>query len=77
MKIVPLAEVERRHILNVLRACGGNKRMAAEGLKMDRRTLYRRLDVYEDGLVVKRKPRGVTAAASSSPRATRAARRLR
>jgi DNA-binding NtrC family response regulator len=42
-----LAEVERRHILHVLAAARGNKRLAARILGVDRRTLYRKLEAYE------------------------------
>ncbi|MBZ0230798.1 MAG: sigma-54 dependent transcriptional regulator [Deltaproteobacteria bacterium] len=41
--LVSLAEVERRHIRQVMRAVGGNKTMAARILGIDRRSLYRRL----------------------------------
>jgi two-component system response regulator HydG len=47
--LLPLAEVERRHILHVLDAVEGNKRLAARILGIDRRTLYRKLDQYEAG----------------------------
>jgi len=40
---VPLEEVERRYILQVLTALGGNKSVAAQVLGVDRRTLYRKL----------------------------------
>jgi two-component system response regulator AtoC len=43
-----LAEVERRHILAVLDAVGGNKQDAARLLGIDRRTLYRKLDRFDD-----------------------------
>ncbi len=43
---LPLAEVEKRHILTVLEALGGNKSSAATVLGLDRRTLYRKLAEY-------------------------------
>lgn len=42
----PLAEIERRHILQVLEAVDGNKSMAARILGLDRKTLYRKLLQY-------------------------------
>jgi DNA-binding NtrC family response regulator len=45
--LLPLAELERRHILHILDAVGGNKRLAARILGLDRRTLYRKLDRYQ------------------------------
>ncbi|PMR78629.1 sigma-54-dependent transcriptional regulator [Halomonas urumqiensis] len=39
-----LADVEKRYILKVLEATGGNKRRTADILGIARRTLYRRLD---------------------------------
>jgi transcriptional regulator with PAS, ATPase and Fis domain len=42
-ELVPLEEVERRYILRVLDAAGGNKSIAARILGLDRNTLYRRL----------------------------------
>jgi len=44
----PLEDVERRHILRVLDAVEGNKSLAAQILGVDRRTLYRKLERYED-----------------------------
>ena len=38
-----LEEVERRYILRVLEACGGNRTDAAKILGLDRKTLYRKL----------------------------------
>ncbi len=45
-EIVTLDELERRHLLRVLRLVGGNKSRAAQLLGLDRRTLYRKLDRY-------------------------------
>jgi two-component system response regulator HydG len=44
--LVPLEEVERRHILRVFDAMHGNKSQAAHVLGLDRKTLYRRLERY-------------------------------
>jgi two-component system response regulator HydG len=41
---LPMDEVERRYVLRVLEAVGGNKTTAAQILGFDRRTLYRKLD---------------------------------
>lgn len=41
-----LAEVERAHIEATLAATGGNRKRAAELLKIDVRTLYRRLEKW-------------------------------
>jgi DNA-binding NtrC family response regulator len=43
---LPLAELERRHILAVLARLRGNRSRAAEVLGIPRRTLYRRLEEY-------------------------------
>ncbi len=40
----PMDEIEKRYILRVLEAVGGNKRQAARILGFDRKTLYRKLD---------------------------------
>jgi two-component system response regulator HydG len=45
-----MEEVERRHILRVLKAVGGNKTTAAEILGFDRRTLYRKLERYGEAV---------------------------
>jgi two-component system response regulator HydG len=45
-EMVSLEEMERRYILRVLRAVGGNKKIAAQVLDLDRSTLYRKLDRY-------------------------------
>ncbi|MEO8700592.1 MAG: sigma-54 dependent transcriptional regulator [Kofleriaceae bacterium] len=43
--LVPLVEVERRYIVHVVEACGGNQSLAAQILGIDRKTLHRRLAV--------------------------------
>ncbi len=43
---VELEEVERRHILRVMDAVGGNKTLAARVLRLGRKTLYRKLAAY-------------------------------
>ena len=42
--VLPMDEVERRYVLQVLEAMGGNKASAARALGVDRRTLYRKLE---------------------------------
>ncbi|HEY6464034.1 MAG TPA: sigma-54 dependent transcriptional regulator [Polyangiaceae bacterium] len=42
--LLPMEEVERRYVRQVLDAMGGNKASAARLLGMDRRTLYRKLE---------------------------------
>jgi two-component system response regulator HydG len=46
---LPLHEMEKRYILTVLEAMGGNKSTAATVLGVDRRTLYRKLAEYRSG----------------------------
>ena len=41
--LLPLAEVERRYVLEVLKAAGGSRSVAARLLGIDRKTLYRKL----------------------------------
>lgn len=45
-ELVPLEEVERRYILRVMEAAGGNKTLAANILGLGRKTLYRKLEGY-------------------------------
>ena len=45
-ELLSMEEVERRYVLRVLEALGGNKRQAAKVLGFDRRTLYRKLERY-------------------------------
>jgi DNA-binding NtrC family response regulator len=42
-----MSEVEKRYILRVLEAVGGNKTTAAQVLGLDRRTMYRKLERFE------------------------------
>ncbi|HEV8247910.1 MAG TPA: sigma-54 dependent transcriptional regulator, partial [Polyangiaceae bacterium] len=44
--LVPLEDIERRYILKVLEAVGGNKSLAAETLGLNRKTLYRKLAAW-------------------------------
>ncbi len=43
---LPLAEVEKRHIMRVLSSTGGNKTRAAKVLGIDTKTLYNKLKAY-------------------------------
>jgi DNA-binding NtrC family response regulator len=45
-ELLPLDVVEKRHILSVLAACGGNKAQAARVLAIGRKTLYRKLELW-------------------------------
>lgn len=45
-ELLPLDEVERRHILYVLELCHDQRTRAAQLLGIDRKTLYRRLVAY-------------------------------
>lgn len=44
--LLPLAEIERRYILHVLKTVNGNKSIAAKILGLDRKTLYRKMDKF-------------------------------
>jgi DNA-binding NtrC family response regulator len=46
-QVVPLRELERRYIQEVLRQTDGNRSRAAEILGLDRKTLYRKLQEYD------------------------------
>jgi len=52
---LPLAEVEKRHILRVLASTGGNKTRAARVLGIDTKTLYNKLKAYKSADQVARK----------------------
>jgi DNA-binding NtrC family response regulator len=45
-ELLPLEHVEQRYILRVLEAVGGNKTLAAQTLRIGRKTLYRKLVQY-------------------------------
>ena len=47
--LVPLDEVERRYIVHVVEACAGNQSLAAQILRIDRKTLHRRIKSYRIG----------------------------
>jgi two-component system response regulator AtoC len=53
-ELLPMEEVERRYILRVLEAVGGNKTLAAQVLGFDRRTLYRKLERCREAVPPKR-----------------------
>ena len=53
-ELLPMEEVERRYILRVLEAVGGNKTLAAQVLGFDRRTLYRKLERCRDSVPPKK-----------------------
>ncbi|MDF1662071.1 MAG: sigma-54 dependent transcriptional regulator [Planctomycetota bacterium] len=46
--LVPLEVVERRYILQVLEKCGGNRSLAARILGVDRKTLRRKIKVWDE-----------------------------
>src|SRR5260370_2608835 len=45
-EVLPLAEVERRHILRVLERCGGNRKQTAKLLGVAGNNLWRELRAY-------------------------------
>jgi len=45
-ELISMEEVERRYILHVMKAVGDNRTSAARILKLDRKTLYRKLQRY-------------------------------
>jgi two-component system response regulator AtoC len=55
-ELVTLEEVERRYILRVLEATGGNKSAAARVLGIERKTLYRKLESW--GVSASQPPHG-------------------
>lgn len=62
---LPLAEVEKRHILRVLASTGGNKTRAAKILGIDTKTLYNKLKAYRSADQVARKRAGINGIVSN------------
>ena len=52
---LPLAEVEKRHIMRVLASTSGNKTRAARVLGIDTKTLYNKLKSYRSSDTVARR----------------------
>lgn len=48
MELISLEEMERRYIMYVLKSTGGNRTLAARIMGVDRKTLYRKLQRYEE-----------------------------
>jgi len=47
-ELISMEEVERRYILHVMKTVGDNRTLAARILRLDRKTLYRKLQRYGD-----------------------------
>ncbi|MGW8192857.1 MAG: sigma-54-dependent transcriptional regulator [Desulforhopalus sp.] len=47
MELISMEEMERRYIMHVLKTTGGNRTLTARILQVDRKTLYRKLQLYE------------------------------
>jgi DNA-binding NtrC family response regulator len=67
-----MEEVERRYILKVLEAVGGNKTLAAQVLGFDRRTLYRKLERARDPVRPGNKPADESSRMPHDPPSTKA-----
>ncbi len=63
---MPLAEIEKRHIMRVLASTGGNKTRAARILGIDTKTLYNKLKSYRSSEELARKRAAGTGSMSSS-----------
>lgn len=63
---MPLAEVEKRHIMRVLSSTGGNKTRAARILGIDTKTLYNKLKAYRSSDELARKRSGDQASTLAS-----------
>jgi DNA-binding NtrC family response regulator len=71
-ELLPMEEVERRYILKVLEAVGGNKTLAAQVLGFDRRTLYRKLERARDPVRPGSKPPDESSRMPHDPPSTKA-----
>ncbi len=47
MELISMEEMERRYIMHVLKRTGGNRTLTARILQVNRKTLYRKLQLYE------------------------------
>ncbi len=52
MELISMEEMERKYIMHVLKTTGGNRTLTARILKVDRKTLYRKLQRYENNSTV-------------------------
>ncbi len=48
MELISMEEMERRYIQHVLKTTGGNRTLTARILRVDRKTLYRKLQRYDE-----------------------------
>ena len=48
MEMISMEEMERRYIMHVLKTTGGNRTLTSRILQVDRKTLYRKLQRYEE-----------------------------
>lgn len=48
MELISMEEMERRYIMHVLKTTGNNRTLTARILQVDRKTLYRKLQRYEE-----------------------------
>ncbi len=48
MELMSMEEMQRRYIMHVLKRTGGNRTLTARILQVDRKTLYRKLQMYEE-----------------------------
>jgi two-component system response regulator HydG len=71
-ELIPMEEVERRHVLRVFEATGRNKSLAARILSLNRKTLYRKLRQY--GVLPAETPTPAAAPGTERPRISSAPR---